>query len=133
LDFRGRFGAFVYIATVAIKGPRTGIVRPEFEYEIPIADAERILSTVCGDQTLEKQRFFVEDTGASWHVDVYGDILQGVVIIELKQETHELILPPWIGKEVTGDSFYKKINMRDRALKAHRHEHLVRLDTMPAS
>jgi adenylate cyclase len=28
------------IATVAIKGPRIGIVRPEFEYEIPIADAE---------------------------------------------------------------------------------------------
>jgi adenylate cyclase len=109
------------IATVAIKGPRTGIVRPEFEYEIPIADAERMLSTVCGDQILEKQRFFVEDTGATWHVDVYGGILQGVVIaeIELKQETDELILPPWIGKEVTGDSFYKKINMRARALNAY--------------
>ena len=105
------------IATVAIKGPLIGIVRAEFEYEFPIDHAEKMLSTMCQDDTLEKQRFFVEDTGASWHVDVYGDILQGVVIIELKQETHELILPPWIGKEVTGDSFYKKINMRDRALK----------------
>ena len=57
-----------------------------------------------------------------WQVDVYGGILQGVVIaeIELKQEGQELILPRWIGKEVTGDSFYKKINMRERALKAHR-------------
>jgi adenylate cyclase len=107
------------IATIAIKGPRTGIVRPEFEYEIQIADAERMLSTVCGDHLLEKQRFFVEDAAATWHVDVYGGILQGVVIaeIELQQETQELILPPWIGKELTGDSFYKKINMRDRALK----------------
>jgi CYTH domain-containing protein len=123
------------IATIAIKGPRTGIVRPEFEYEIPIADAERMLSTVCGDQTLEKQRFFVEDAGVTWHVDVYGGILQGVVIaeIELKQEIHELILPPWVGREVTGDPFYKKINMRDRALKAQRREHLVRSDTVPAS
>ena len=122
------------IATIAIKGPRTGIARPEFEYEIPIADAERMLSTVCGDHLLEKQRFFVEDAAATWHVDVYGGILQGVVIaeIELKQETQELILPPWIGKEVTGDSFYKKINMRDRALKA-RHEYFMRLDTMPTS
>jgi adenylate cyclase len=43
-------------------------------------------------------------------VDVYGGILQGIVIaeIELQQETQELILPHWIGKEVTGDSFYKK-------------------------
>ena len=112
------------IATIAIKGPRIGIVRPEFEYEIPIADAERMLSTMCQDDTLEKRRFFVEDA-ATWHVDVYGGILQGVVIaeIELKQESQEVILPRWIGKEVTGDSFYKKINMRARALTAHRHGH----------
>ena len=110
------------IATVAIKGPRIGVVRPEFEYEIPIVDAEKMLSTMCQDDTLEKQRFFVEDAGATWHVDVYDGILQGVVIaeIELKQESQELILPRWIGKEVTGNSFYKKINMRERALKAHR-------------
>ena len=109
------------IATIAIKGPRTGIARPEFEYEIPIADAERMLSTVCGDDTLEKERFFVEDVGATWHVDVYSGILNGVVIgeIELKQETQALTLPSWVGKEVTGDPFYKKINMRARALKAH--------------
>jgi hypothetical protein len=30
-------------------------------------------------------------------------------------ESQELILPRWIGKEVTGDSFYKKVNMRARA------------------
>ena len=100
-------------------------MRPEFEYEIPIADAERMLSTLCQDDTLEKQRFFVEEAGATWQVDVYGGILQGVVIaeIELKQESQELILPRWIGKEVTGDFFYKKVNMRARALKARREGH----------
>jgi adenylate cyclase len=112
------------IATVAIKGPRTGIVRAEFEYEIPIADAERMLSTLCQDDTLEKQRFFVEHAGATWYVDAYRGLLQGVIVaeIELKQESQELILPPWIGKEVTGHPFYKKINMRARALKALRRE-----------
>ena len=89
---------------------------------IPIADAERMLSTICQDDTLEKERFFVEDSGGTWHVDVYSGILQGVVIaeIELKHESQELILPRWIGKEVTGDPFFKKINMRARALNAHR-------------
>ena len=53
------------IATIAIKGPRIGIVRPEFEYEIPIADAEKMLSTLCQDDPLEKQRFFVEHAAAS--------------------------------------------------------------------
>jgi len=110
------------VATFAVKGPRIGIVRAEFEYEIPIADAERMLSTLCHDDTLEKQRFFVEDAEATWLVDVYGGLLQGVIIaeIELKQEGQELILPSWIGKEVSGDPFYKKINMRARALEAHR-------------
>ena len=112
------------VATVAIKGPRTGIVRPEFEYEIPIADAERMLSTLCQDDTLEKQRFFVEHAGVTWYVDAYRGLLKGVVIaeIELEHESQELILPRWIGKEVTGHPFYKKINMRARALKALRHE-----------
>jgi CYTH domain-containing protein len=39
------------------------------------------------------------------------------------RESQELIFPDWIGKEVTGDSFYKKINMRARALAAHRQGH----------
>ena len=112
------------IATFAIKGPRIGIVRPEFEYEIPIADAERMLSTLCQDDTLEKQRFFVEHAGATWYVDAYRGLLKGVIIaeIELKEESQELSLPRWIGKEVTGHPFYKKINMRARALKALRHD-----------
>jgi adenylate cyclase len=80
-----------------------------------------MLSTICGDDTLEKERFFVEDAGATWHVDVYSGILNSVVIaeIELKQETQALTLSSWVGKEVTGDPFYKKINMRARALEAH--------------
>jgi CYTH domain-containing protein len=68
------------IATVAITGSRIGIAQAEFEYEIPIADAERMLSTICADDTLEKERFFVEDAGGTWHVDVYSGILQGIVL-----------------------------------------------------
>jgi adenylate cyclase len=34
------------VATAAVKGPRTGVARPEFEYEIPIADAEKMFSIV---------------------------------------------------------------------------------------
>ena len=110
------------VATVAVKGPRIGIAQAEFEYEIPISDAERMLSTICRDDTLEKERFFVEDAGETWHVDVYSGILEGAVIaeVELKHESEQPILPRWIGKEVTGDPYFKKINMRARALNAHR-------------
>src|SRR5262249_14213163 len=78
-------------ATITIKGPQAGIrgiTRAEFEYEIPVPDAEQIFSTICPDATLEKQRFFVEHAGAVWHIDVYDGILDGFVIaeIELKHE-----------------------------------------------
>jgi CYTH domain-containing protein len=101
------------IAVITIKGPRHGIARAEYEYEIPLADAELIMSNICGDETLEKQRYFVEHAGTIWHIDVYGGVLNGVVIaeIELKQEDQKFALPPWIGKEVTGNEFYKKINL----------------------
>ena len=67
---------------------------------------------------------FFEHAGVTWYVDAYRVLLKGVVIaeIELEHESQELILPRWIGKEVTGHPFYKKINMRARALKALRHE-----------
>ena len=101
------------IAMITIKGPHRGIARAEYEYEIPVADAELIMSNICGDETLEKQRYLVEHAGMVWHIDVYGGILNGVVIaeIELKQEDQKFVLPPWIGKEVTGNAFYKKINL----------------------
>jgi len=75
-----------------------------------------MLSTICRDDTLEKQRFLIEDGDAVWHVDVYGGVLEGFVIaeIELKKETEELALPRWIGREVTGDPYYRKINMLAR-------------------
>jgi CYTH domain-containing protein len=100
-------------ATIAIKGPRTGFTRAEFEYDVPLSDAEWILSTMCHDDVVEKERYFVEDAGAVWHIDVYRGILDGVVIaeVELERETQEPALPRWIGREVTGDLSYTKINM----------------------
>jgi len=101
------------VATITIKGPRSGLARAEFEYEIALADAEQMLSVFCRDDHVEKQRFFVQAAGAVWHVDVYGGVLEGVVIaeIELNRELQKVELPSWIGKEVTGDLSYRKINM----------------------
>jgi adenylate cyclase len=101
------------VATITIKGPRSGLGRAEYEYEIPLSDGEHMLSIFCRDDHLEKQRFFVQTPGAVWHVDVYEGLLEGVVIaeIELTQELQKVELPTWIGKEVTGDLSYRKINM----------------------
>ena len=101
------------VATIALKSRRRGPVRTEFEYAIPLSDAEEILRTMCDGNVLDKVRHFASHGGYSWHVDVYEGILDGVVLaeIELADAGQPFALPDWIGAEVTGDPRYRKINM----------------------
>ena len=105
-------------ATIALKSRRMGMVRTEFEYAIPCADAEEILRTMCDGNVLNKVRHFVIHKDATWQVDIYDDILKGIVIaeIELTQPDQDLQIPDWVGAEVTNDPRYRKINMRAERL-----------------
>ena len=105
-------------ATIALKSRRMGMVRTEFEYEIPCADAEEILRTMCDGNVLNKVRHFVIHNDATWQVDIYDDILKGIVIaeIELTQPDQDLQIPDWVGAEVTNDPRYRKVNMRAERL-----------------
>ena len=101
------------VATIALKSRRRGPVRNEFEYVIPYSDAEEILRIMCDGNVLNKVRHFVSQAGNTWQVDVYEGLLDGVVLaeIELRDADQNLILPDWIGAEVTADPRYRKINM----------------------
>jgi CYTH domain-containing protein len=100
-------------ATITLKSRRSGPIRTEFEYAMPYSDALEILQTMCDGRVLEKIRHVICYAGLSWHVDVYEGILQGVVLaeVELQHADQELDLPSWIGKEVTDDPSYRKVNM----------------------
>jgi adenylate cyclase len=98
-------------ALLTIKGPRTGISRLEFEYEIPRADAEEMLRMLCrGDPILEKVRHTVPFGGLDWTIDVYMGPLEGVVFaeVELVHPDQHVELPPWVGEEVTHDPRFRK-------------------------
>jgi adenylate cyclase len=103
-------------ATIALKSRRRGPIRTEFEYAIPYSDALEILQTMCDGRLLDKVRHVIPYAGSLWHVDVYEGILNGVVLaeVELQHADQELNLPPWIGKEVTNDPRYRKLNMHRR-------------------
>jgi adenylate cyclase len=105
-------------ATIAVKGPRAGITRAEFEYAIPLSDAEEIMRTL--PHVLEKWRHLVPYEGVNWEVDVYEGLLKGVVLAEIEMRTpdRKLNIPSWIGQEVTGNPKYKKINMVAERVKA---------------
>jgi len=93
-------------AFLTIKGETFGSSRPEFEYEIPVSDAEEILQ-LCSNR-VEKSRCFVEFDGMEWEIDVFSGENEGLVLaeIELESEDQPFVKPSWTGEEVTGDPRY---------------------------
>lgn len=95
-------------AAITIKGPKVNLTREEFEYIIPLADGEKLL-TMSETPILSKTRYYLyDDTKQMWEVDVYKGINRGLVIAEIEMESEKQIvkLPSWIGKEVTHDRRY---------------------------
>lgn len=107
-------------ATLTVKTGTGARRNAEYEYEIPVADAEELLARHCDDMLLTKTRHDVPYQGFMWQIDVYEGLLDGVVMaeVELPREDIDLPLPPWIGREVTGNPDYKKINLQKARLAA---------------
>jgi len=94
-------------AFLTIKGPTSGITRSEFEYEIPEADAEALLA-LCGRAVVVKKRYFIEQDGMTWELDVFSGANEGLVMAEIELESEEqgFDIPDWLGEEVSGDIRY---------------------------
>lgn len=92
---------------ITIKGMAYGFTRQEFEYEIPFEEAEQLLDTLAVS-SLSKYRYKILYGKHLWEVDDFLGDNEGLVVaeIELKSETEEFELPPWVEKEVTGDIRY---------------------------
>lgn len=94
-------------AFLTIKGVSVGASRAEFEYEIPIADAEQLLKLSDGP-VIEKIRRVIQFEGNTWEVDEFLGENAGLVVaeIELQSEGQAFTKPEWLGEEVTHDSRY---------------------------
>lgn len=68
---KGRVRQSDTTAWIIVKGPRTGIARSEFEYEIPIEEADQMLLTLCSGPPIEKIRHYVPFAGLVWSVDIH--------------------------------------------------------------
>jgi adenylate cyclase len=92
---------------LTVKGKSRGATRAEFEYEIPVADAEQLLA-LCDGAPLRKWRRVVVHEGMAWEVDEFLDANAGLVVaeIELASEDQPFAAPPWLGAEVTHDPRY---------------------------
>ena len=95
-------------AYLNIKSATLGIRRSEFEYEIPISDAEEMLEQVAIRPFIGKTRYRVKCGEHIWEVDLFHGENEGLIVaeIELAAEDESFEMPEWAGKEVSDDVRY---------------------------
>lgn len=94
-------------AWLTLKSNISNVSRHEFEYPIPLRDAETILAAMC-PMLVEKKRHRIAIGPHVWEVDEFSGQNQGLVLaeIELSDEAESYQRPDWLGEEVTEDPRY---------------------------
>ena len=100
-------------AYLTVKGKLMGVSRTEYEYAIPIADAQEMLDRLCSRPLIEKIRYKVPIGEVTWEIDEFLGDNAGLVVAEVELQTPDqpIALPAWIAQEVTGDLRYANSNL----------------------
>ena len=104
---------------LTLKDHAVGLTRHEFEYPIPLAEAEQMLQLMCSQPQISKHRYVIpaapgtlpdgtQVDGLHWEVDVFHGQNEGLIVAEIEVPTEDtrFPLPDWVGQEVTGDKRY---------------------------
>ncbi|MDT8989980.1 CYTH domain-containing protein [Curvibacter sp. APW13] len=99
-------------AFLTIKGISVGATRAEFEYPIPLADAQALLA-LCDGPLVDKTRYRIPAGDVVWEVDEFAGDNTGLVVaeVELAREDAQFVRPDWLGEEVTHDARYFNSNL----------------------
>ena len=98
-------------ANLNIKSATLGIRRTEFEYPIPVEEAQEMLDKLAEGPLVEKTRYHIQIGQHLWEIDVFEGDNSGLVVaeIELQDENEVFERPVWIGREVSGDKRYYNV------------------------
>lgn len=104
--------------TIKGKGNATGTTRLEWETEIMLSEAEKLL-TICEIGTIDKIRHEVKVGNHVYEVDVFAGENEGLLIaeIELQSEEESFEKPSWLGKEVTNDERFYNVYLSKKPFK----------------
>jgi len=102
-------------AALNLKSRELGASRQEFEYPIPLADAEALLA-LCVGGTIDKTRHYVSVGGHLWEIDEFHGENAGLFVaeIELSAVDEAFERPPWLGAEVTDQVRYYNLALASR-------------------
>ena len=100
-------------AFLTVKGITEHATRAEYEYAIPVTDADAMLRHLCLHPLIEKRRYRIEHAGMVWVIDEFRGENAGLVVaeIELQHEGQTFEKPDWVGEEVTKDKRYYNANL----------------------
>ena len=100
-------------AYLTIKGSNSGIARLEFEYEIPLDEANEMIEKLCQKPVIDKTRYIINHENHTWEVDVFYGDNEGLVVaeVELSSEDEHINLPSWVKEEVSHDDRYFNSNL----------------------
>jgi adenylate cyclase len=103
-------------ARLTVKGVSRGATRAEFEYPLPVGDADAMLDNLCLQPIIEKIRYKIPFASFVWEVDEFRGKNAGLIVaeIELPAEDTSFERPDWVGKEVTSDIRYFNSNLVER-------------------
>ena len=104
---------------MTVKGITKGATRLEYEYEIPVKDADELLEQLCEQPIIDKHRYKVPMGEFIWEIDEFHGENEGLIVaeIELESEYQEFTKPDWIGDEVTSDPRYFNSNLNAHPYK----------------
>jgi adenylate cyclase len=91
-----------------LKSGALGIQRSEYEYSIPLTEAEEILDTLCEKPLLEKTRHYLHVDEHLWEIDEFAGDNAGLIVaeVELRQPDEPFTRPDWVGEDVSHDIRY---------------------------
>ena len=100
-------------AWLNIKQAVIGNQRAEYEYPIPLSDANEIIDRLCRKPLIEKTRHFVKIDRHTWEIDEFEGENAGLIVaeIELSSQDEAFNKPHWLGEEVTDDIRYYNNNL----------------------
>lgn len=98
-------------AYLNIKSATLGITRQEYEYAIPIDEAEKILDDLCNKPLIEKDRYLVQRGDHEWEIDEFLGDNEGLIVaeVELQSENEIFEKPSWLAEEVSDDQRYYNV------------------------
>ncbi len=101
---------------IALKKHIKGFTNFEFEYSIPLSDAQKIMSNLSS--TIKKNRYFLEIEKKSWVIDCFKENNYPLEIaeIELSNEEEDLLLPSFVSKEITGLTHYSNFSLANNPI-----------------